>query len=407
MKNESKILIIEDDMLLNDMTKRLLTQHGYCATSAYSGSEALLLIERSSFDLILLDLMLPGIPGEIVLEKIKNIIDIPIIGVSAKTDIDSKVNLIRNGADDYITKPFDNQELLVRIEAVLRRFQKSTPKNNRKTLRFKDLSLDTEAMEAKIRNTPITLTRYEYLILQLLMSSPSKVFTKNNIFESVWNENFIGDDNAINDLRTPLATANGYIQLLQEQDLTGEQKEYATIAGERISAVKLLLDQLFEFARIEADELKLNCRNTDIHSVLRDVVASYYGDFEQKKCVPYIVIPNPPAIIWGDPDALTRIFSNVVYNALVHGEGNYQITAAIEEAQTVITIKNASSSIQQEDIPHLFDRFYTTDQSRTKKTTGLGLAIAQRLVTRMGGQIVASLQNGIFAIQVVFPIVNS
>lgn len=141
--------------------------------------------------------------------------------------------------------------------------------------------------------------------------------------------------------------------------------------------------------------------------MLRDVVASYYGDFEQKKCVPYIVIPNPPAIIWGDPNALTRIFSNVVYNALVHGEGNYQITAAIEEAQTVITIKNASSSIQQEDIPHLFDRFYTTDQSRTKKTTGLGLAIAQRLVTRMGGQIVASLQNGIFAIQVVFPIVNS
>lgn len=135
------------------------------------------------------------------------------------------------------------------------------------------------------------------------------------------------------DLRTPLATANGYIQLLQEQDLTGEQKEYVTIAGERISAVKLLLDQLFEFARIEADELKLNCRNTDIHSVLRDVVASYYGDFEQKKCVPYIVIPNPPAIIWGDPNALTRIFSNVVYNALVHGEGNYQITAAIEEAQ--------------------------------------------------------------------------
>ena len=92
------------------------------------------------------------------------------------------------------------------------------------------------------------------------------------------------------DLRTPLATANGYIQLLQEQDLTGEQKEYATIAGERISAVKLLLDQLFEFVRIEADELKLNCRNTDIHSVLRDVVASYYGDFEQKKCVPYLTI---------------------------------------------------------------------------------------------------------------------
>src|SRR5699024_10939930 len=150
-------------------------------------------------------------------------------------------------------------------------------------------------------------------------------------------------------------------------------------------------------------ELKLNCRNTDIHSVLRDVVASYYGDFEQKKCVPHIVIPNSPAIIWGDPDALTRIFSNVVYNALVHGEGNYQITAALEEAETVITFNNSAMSIQQEDHTLLFDRFYTTDQSRSKKTTGLGLAIAQRLVSRMGGQISASLQNSICANQIVFP----
>lgn len=171
------LLIIEDDVLLNDMTKRLLTQHGYCVTSAYSGSEALLLIEKGTFDLILLDLMLPGIPGETVLEKMKSTMDIPIIGVSAKTDIDSKVNLIRNGADDYITKPFDNQELLVRIEAVLRRFQKSTTPNNSKILRFKDLSLDTEAMEAKIRNTPITLTRYECFgvaYLSILMMGASR-----------------------------------------------------------------------------------------------------------------------------------------------------------------------------------------------------------------------------------------
>ena len=213
MEKIFSILIIEDDVPLNDMTKRLLTQHGYYVTSAYSGSEALLLMEKGTFDLILLDLMLPGIPGETVLEKIKSAMDIPIIGVSAKTDIDSKVNLIRNGADDYITKPFDNQELLVRIEAVLRRFQQSSGLNNGKTLHFKDLSLDTEAMEAKIGNTPIALTRYEYLILQLLMSAPSKVFTKNNIFESVWNENFIGDDNAINvhigNLRKKFAKVKG------------------------------------------------------------------------------------------------------------------------------------------------------------------------------------------------------
>lgn len=174
------------------------------------------------------------------------------------------------------------------------------------------------------------------------------------------------------DLRTPQATANGYIQLLQEQDLTGEQKEYVTIAGERISAVKLLLDQLFEFARIEADELKLNCRNTDIHSVLRDVVASYYGDFEQKKCVPNIVIPNSPAIIWGDPDALARIFSNVVYNALVHGEGNYQITAVLEEAQTVITVKMRRAVFSRKIFPICLTVFTPPTSHGQKRQPGWG-----------------------------------
>ncbi|MEN3033272.1 response regulator transcription factor, partial [Chromobacterium amazonense] len=100
-------------------------------------------------------------------------IETPIIGVSAKTDIESKVNLIKNGADDYITKPFDNNELLVRIEAILRRSKTST--NNKDVLCFKDLSLNTSTMEARIKDSKLILTRYEYLILQLLMSSPNKV----------------------------------------------------------------------------------------------------------------------------------------------------------------------------------------------------------------------------------------
>ena len=96
---------------------------------------------------------------------------------------------MRGGADDYITKPFNNEELLVHIEAVLRRCQQSV-RSGHELLRFKDLSLNTDTMEVKIGDCPISLTRYEYLILQLLMSAPSRVFTKNNIFESVWNETF-------------------------------------------------------------------------------------------------------------------------------------------------------------------------------------------------------------------------
>lgn len=192
----NKLLLVEDDVLLSDMMKRLLLQNRYEVVTAYSGSEALLLLEKQSFDLVLLDLMLPGVSGETVLALIREKADTPIIGVSAKTDIDSRVNLIKNGADDYITKPFDNKELLVRIEAVLRRYHKAAQDND--LMCFRNLMLNASTMEVKLKDTPLTLTRYEYLILQLLMSAPNKVFTKNNIFESVWSEEFYGDDNAIN-----------------------------------------------------------------------------------------------------------------------------------------------------------------------------------------------------------------
>ncbi|AOZ92970.1 response regulator transcription factor [Paenibacillus crassostreae] len=191
------ILIVEDDTLISDMIKKLLFQNGYSTTTAYSGTEAILLLNQKSFDLILLDLMLPGMSGEAVLEKIKESVDTPVIGVSSKTDTESKINLIRRGADDYLTKPFDNKELLVRIEAVLRRYQKgnSAPEE---ILRFKDLTLNSTTLEVKIKNEQISLTRYEFLILKLLMTNPDRVFTKNIIYESVWNENFEGEENAIN-----------------------------------------------------------------------------------------------------------------------------------------------------------------------------------------------------------------
>lgn len=206
------------------------------------------------------------------------------------------------------------------------------------------------------------------------------------------------------DLRTPLATANGYIQLLLEQPLSTEQKEYVKIANERVSAVKILLDQLFEFARIEANELKLNNQLIDANSILRDALATYYNDFETKDIVPAIDIPDSPTMIWADKDALFRVFSNIIYNALVHGDDVYKIHAAVEKKCYHISISNHSDTICKEDIPHLFERFYTTDSSRTKKTTGLGLAIARRLTTQMGGEISAHLHNGIFEIYISFTI---
>ncbi len=205
------------------------------------------------------------------------------------------------------------------------------------------------------------------------------------------------------DLRTPLATANGYIQLLTEQELTQEQREYVEIAHERITAVKVLLDQLFEFARIEANELKLVRQRADINSLLRDVLAMYYSDFEKKHPILDIRIPDTPFIIWADKEALGRVFSNIIYNALIHGDREYRIASFQTEKVYQITVSNYSETICAEDIPYLFDRFYTTDQSRSKKTTGLGLAIAKKLTEKMGGSISAKLHDKNFEIKIIFP----
>lgn len=212
----SKILIVEDDPKISKMLQTLLIKNNYEVESAFSGTEALLLLEKESFDLILLDLMLPGLSGEEVLVKINEQFKIPIICVSAKDDLYTKIELIQSGADDYITKPFDNGELIARIGAVLRRTNKESAIKKTKIFQFKDLVLDSENYSVFINDTPIELTVKEYSILELLITSPKKVFTKQNIFESVWSEEYVVDERAVtvhvSNLRNKLKNGDKYIK---------------------------------------------------------------------------------------------------------------------------------------------------------------------------------------------------
>lgn len=190
----TKILIVEDDIYISDMIKELLGDL-YDVDTAYSGTEAVMCVERNEYSLILLDLMLPGLTGEEVLERIRVFSDVPVIAVSAKDDKNTKVSLLRGGVDDFIGKPFDNDELLARIEALLRRNSSAAPTD---ILEFKGIRLNRTTFEVMLNGKPVILTKREYMILELLMSNPKKIFTKNNIFESVWNEQFLGEDNAVN-----------------------------------------------------------------------------------------------------------------------------------------------------------------------------------------------------------------
>ena len=194
--SKGKILIVEDDKDISAMEGELLTSRGYTPFFAYSGTECLLLLNQQEYDLVLLDLMLPGMPGEEVMKKIREQWDMPVIGLSAKDDLESRIYLLKNGADDYLVKPFHNEELITRIEVQLRRRKGSQGSKN--CYEFKNLIMNRELHEVQVKQQPLPLTKREYLILELLLSNPKRVFTKNNIYESVWNENYVGEENAIN-----------------------------------------------------------------------------------------------------------------------------------------------------------------------------------------------------------------
>lgn len=214
------ILIVEDDNDINHMLSELLDGQGYETSSAFSGTEALLYIERKTPSAVILDLMLPGMTGAELLARIKETdAGISVIVASAKDDVRTRVELLRAGADDYVVKPFDTDELLARLEAVLRRNRQTGNKGNAGRLAYKDIVMAPEDFSVTVAGQEVALTRREYLILELLLRNPGKVFTKNNIYESVWNEEYLGEDNAVNvhisNIRQKLARANSgetYIQ---------------------------------------------------------------------------------------------------------------------------------------------------------------------------------------------------
>ncbi len=187
-----KIFIVDDDVYIGDMLEEILTKEGYSVLRAYSGTESALLLSGNKPDLVLLDLMLPGLSGEKVLEKIKNI---PVIVVSAKIDVNDKVNLLLGGAADYITKPFDTKELLARITVQLR--DKKSERTIAPTVEYDDIVLDTTARRVTVNNREVHLTRTEYAILKILMQRSAQVVTKSELMDGICEDTPDCTDNSL------------------------------------------------------------------------------------------------------------------------------------------------------------------------------------------------------------------
>lgn len=204
-----KILIVEDDYSIHDILKEILKMNGYITYDAYNGSDALNIIRQEDINLILLDLMLPDVNGEDLIKQVK---DIPIIIISAKVRSNDKINCLLDGANDYVTKPFDKDELLARIKVQFR--------NNKQNyeLKYKELHLLNDYQTLMINNEEVKLTKTEYLILKELLQNTKRVVTKNTLLDLISMDNLDCDENSlkvhISNIRKKMRkyTSNNYIE---------------------------------------------------------------------------------------------------------------------------------------------------------------------------------------------------
>jgi len=211
----ANILIIEDDAHINALLHDLLTSHGHKAIQAHSGTEGLICFGSNEFDLVLLDLMLPGVTGDVVLTTIRDKSKVPIIMLTAVSDKEKVVELLRSGANDYVVKPFNNDELLARMDIWLQQQSDDAMAE----LTIKDITLHVDEVKVYVAGIEVQLSKREFGILKCMMENPKKVFTKNNLYETVWQEHFVGDENTINvhisNLRNKLAKINPEVDYIQ------------------------------------------------------------------------------------------------------------------------------------------------------------------------------------------------
>ncbi len=211
-----QILIVEDDGNINQLLFEALTKEGYFCEQAYSGTEAKRLLAGGQYALVLLDLMLPGMPGEEVLASLREEDQTPVIVLTAKDQLDDKVDLLKGGADDYVTKPFNIEEVLARVQVQMRRKSQEAPSQ---TLSYKDMVIHKDTFQIEIRGVELPkITKQEFAILELLLRHPKKVFSKEEIFEYAWDEVYMGEtktlDVHISNIRKKIkqVTNEGYIE---------------------------------------------------------------------------------------------------------------------------------------------------------------------------------------------------
>ncbi len=207
--------------------------------------------------------------------------------------------------------------------------------------------------------------------------------------------------NVSHDLRTPLTSILGYTELIKDKSYSKEEKmQYLDIIEKRSKVLQMLISSFYDLSRLEANEYIFNFETLNIHNILCEMIAAFYNSFTQKNFdIKIDLDENIPTII-ADKKAVIRVITNLIQNALTHGIKTISISQKFQNGEVITSISNDTENFTEEDINHVFDRFFTGDKMRTSQNTGLGLTIVKRFVEEMGSKIAATLDNHIFKVEI-------
>lgn len=213
--------------------------------------------------------------------------------------------------------------------------------------------------------------------------------------------------NVSHDLRTPLTSILGYLQLLEAPDLIEEERrQYLKVIEARAKALQSLITAFYDLTRIEGGSYPLEREQVDLYRVLSELIAQFYGDFERSGFDVDVDLDRGLPSVWGDAGAVSRVFANLIGNALKHGHDFLRISLYRLGDSLVTEFTNDGRDLTQEDAAHVFDRFFTADKTRSAQNTGLGMSIVRALVEQMGNEVTAELRDGIFTVRVLWKPVN-
>ena len=234
--------------------------------------------------------------------------------------------------------------------------------------------------------------------INYLYDNSQKILAKNKKIENELRQSI---SNISHDLRTPLTSIKGYVHLIKEDSITDKEKnDYINIVEKRVENLQNLITSFYDLSRIHGNEFKFNLKKINLKTILCDSIAMYYNNFIEKNIEPVIEIDEKIQDIISDESVVERIFSNLIGNMLKYADKNIKISLFQEENYIISKFQNLAPNLKEEDMDKLFDRFYTSDKSRSDKNTGLGLAITKSLLDKLNNKIEAKLINGNLIIEI-------